>query len=362
MFIDELEIHVKAGRGGSGCVSFRREKFVAMGGPNGGNGGHGGSVLIRVRPEFNTLLPLRNQKHYRAGRGANGRGSNMTGANGEDKLLEVPLGTIVREQETGTILGDLTTVDSEIIVAKGGRGGKGNRHFASATHRTPRFAQPGEDGEELRILLELKLMADVGLVGFPNAGKSTLIGRISAARPKVADYPFTTIEPNLGVVPVSGYKSFVMADIPGIIEGASDGAGLGLRFLRHIERTSLLLVLIDPSDPNHPPHENYAVLSGELTAFSPKLKTKPRVVAFTKSDLDHDVQDSMAEVTAALERDRIPYFHISAFNGTGTKQLIATLFAMIESEKAKLVESEEADEAPEQSDEQANTVDPLDEL
>jgi len=361
MFIDELEIHGKAGRGGAGCVSFRREKYVEFGGPNGGNGGHGGNVIIRVRPEFNTLLPLRNQKHYRADRGRNGKGSDMTGANGADRILEVPVGTIVRDKETGTILADLTAVDDRIVVARGGRGGKGNRHFVSATHRTPRFAQPGEEGEEWHILLELKLMADVGLVGFPNAGKSTLIGRLSAARPKVADYPFTTLQPNLGVVPVSDYRSFVMADIPGIIEGASEGAGLGLRFLRHIERTSLLLILIDPADPTRGPRENFAVLTKELTTFSPKLETKPRVVAFTKSDLAREPDQELNALIAELERDCIPHFTISAFTGAGTKAMLTTLFEMICAEKAKqAVLAPEIVGEPELQPVKA--VDPLDEL
>ena len=293
MFIDELEIFVQAGHGGNGCVSFRREKYVEFGGPDGGNGGDGGSVTLRVREDFNTLLPLRTQKHYRAERGRNGRGSNMTGACGEARVLEVPPGTIVRDRETGTILGDLVRVGQEIIVAHGGRGGKGNKHFASATHKTPRFSQKGEAGDELWLKLELKIVADVGLVGFPNAGKSTLISRLSQAKPKVADYPFTTLKPSLGVIPVSGYDTIVMADIPGIIEGAHEGAGLGIRFLRHIERTSLLLLLVDPADFERDVDETYRVLLNELNSFSPRLAAKQHVVAFTKSDLVHDREDEI---------------------------------------------------------------------
>ena len=329
MFVDELEIYVEAGHGGSGCVSFRREKYVPFGGPDGGQGGDGGSVLIRVKPELNTLLPLRNRRHYRAGKGGNGRGGNRTGATGRSLVLEVPAGTIVRDRETGTIVGDLTRSDDSIVVARGGRGGKGNKHFATATHRAPRFAQPGEPGESLWLKLELKVLADVGLVGFPNAGKSTLIGRISAAKPKIAAYPFTTLEPHLGVVAVNRIESFVVADIPGIIEGAHEGAGLGLRFLKHIERTSLLLILIDPTDPERNPEDNYRALLEELGAYSPKLRAKKTVAAFTKADVGCPREEDLHALMASLEKDGVPCFRISAVRGDGIKDLIYGLNELV---------------------------------
>lgn len=369
MFIDELELYAQAGNGGNGCVSFRREKYIEFGGPDGGNGGHGGSVIVRVRPEFNTLLPLRTQRHYRADKGTNGRGSNMTGANGKDLVMEVPRGTIVRDRETGTILGDLTKNDSEIVVARGGRGGKGNRHFASSTNKAPKFCQPGEEGEELWLKLELKIMADVGLVGFPNAGKSTLISRISAARPKVADYPFTTLVPSLGVVSAGSYESFVVADIPGIIEGAHEGAGLGLRFLRHIERTSVLLVMVDPSDPERGPEETYNVLINELASFNARLANKTRMVAFTKADVPHERDEEMAALTARLDRDGETYCFISSVRGDGLDDLVFSLKDRIAEEKARQpTVEEEAEEAAEESSEEAATteetqeIDPLDEI
>jgi len=360
MFIDELELYVEAGHGGAGCVSFRREKYVAFGGPNGGHGGEGGHVTIRVKPEFNTLLPLRGRKHYRAGRGRNGKGSDMTGAGGRSLNLDVPKGTIVRDRETGTILGDLTREGDKIVVARGGRGGKGNRHFASATNKAPRFAQPGEEGDTLWIKLELKIVADVGLVGFPNAGKSTLISRLSAARPKVADYPFTTLVPNLGVVPVNGYESFVVADIPGIIEGAHEGAGLGLRFLRHIERTSLLLLMVDPADPERGPEECYRVLRNELVSFSARLENKQHVVAFTKSDLVYGREDEVARVAAELDREGTPHFTISAVSGDGLKNLVQHLYTMIQEDRAARPILAEIDDEIDTAEDK--TIDPLDEI
>lgn len=360
MFIDELEIFVQAGKGGTGCVSFRREKYVEFGGPDGGNGGHGGNVVLVVNPALNTLVPLRTLKHYRAGHGGNGRGSNMTGANGKNLVLEVPRGTIVRDRETGTILGDLTEKNDEIIAASGGRGGKGNKHFATATHKAPRFAQPGETGDELWLKLELKVMADVGLVGFPNAGKSTLISRISSARPKVADYPFTTLEPNLGVVSVGGFESFVVADIPGIIEGAHEGAGLGSRFLRHIERTSLLLLLIDPSDPSRGPDETYSVLLNELENFSERLRLKRHVVAITKSDVVHGRDDEMESLLARLANENIPHFIISSVSGDGLGQLLPFLNETIKEEHARMPEP--LLEEMEEEEEVDEDIDPLDEI
>ncbi|MDJ0838545.1 MAG: GTPase ObgE [Acidobacteriota bacterium] len=359
MFIDELEIFVQAGDGGNGCVSFRREKYVEFGGPNGGDGGKGGDVIIRVKPEYNTLLPLRTQKHYRAGRGVNGKGSDMTGADGRTRILEVPRGTIIRDRDTGTIIGDLTAADDQVIVAHGGRGGKGNRHFATAANRAPRFAQSGEDGEELWLKLELKMMADVGLVGFPNAGKSTLIRKLSHARPKVAEYPFTTLKPSLGVVGVHGYKSYVVADIPGIIEGAHNGAGLGLRFLKHIERTALLLVMIDPGDPERDVRTTYEVLLNELNSFSERLRRKRYAVAFSKSDLIHDRGDEVAELAAELKAEQVPCFTVSSMNGEGMEELKYALYDMLTE-----IRTEEGAPAPviEKEETAGPALDPLDEI
>lgn len=360
MFIDELEIYVQAGHGGGGCVSFRREKYVEFGGPDGGNGGNGGSVILRANPALNTLLPLRTLKHYRAEHGGRGRGSNMTGANGQDLVLQVPRGTLARDRETGTILGDLTQGRDEIIVAHGGRGGKGNRHFATATHKAPKFAQPGDQGEEFWLKLELRIMADVGLVGFPNAGKSTLISRISSARPKIADYPFTTLEPNLGVVAAGGYESFVVADIPGIIEGAHEGAGLGSRFLRHIERTSVLLVMVDPSDPARGPEETYQILLRELANFSERLRQKSYAVAFTKADVPHEHAEEVARMQADLKLQGIPFFVISSVTGEGLERLVPHLNETIKAERAKLPVTPFLED--EEDSEELEDVDPLDEI
>lgn len=366
MFIDELEIYVKAGKGGNGSTSFRREKYVEFGGPDGGDGGHGGSVVFTVDPAFNTLMPLRNVRHYRAEHGGNGRGSNMYGASGSDLELKVPPGTMIRDRESGNLLGDLTQVGDRVIVAQGGRGGKGNKHFASSTNRAPRFAQPGEDGEERWLKIELKIMADIGLVGFPNAGKSTLISRLSAAKPKVADYPFTTLKPSLGVVKVSIDESFVMADIPGIIEGAHEGAGLGLRFLRHIERTRLLLLLVDPSDPNRDAHDCYHILRNELDAFSKKLGRKPFAVAITKSDVEPDEArlEKMTELIAELDKNQIPHYHISSVTGDNIETIRFGLHDLLKAHPRQLDLEEEIDDADEEEETPAaddqTPIDPLD--
>lgn len=362
MFIDELEIFVKAGSGGSGCTSFRREKYVEFGGPDGGDGGDGGSIRVVVRTDFNTLLPLRSRRHYRAGNGTNGKGANMTGARGEDLVLEVPPGTLIRDRETGVVIGDLTRDGDSCTVAKGGRGGKGNRHFASATMRTPRFSQPGQPGEELWLRLELRMLADVGLVGFPNAGKSTLISRISAAKPKVADYPFTTLRPSLGVVAASAFESFVVADIPGIIEGAHEGAGLGLRFLRHIERTSLLLMLVDPVDPERDPLTCYEVLRRELESYSPRLAEKAFMVAFTKADIVQEPSTELIGLQQKLEGEAIPWLLVSSVRGDGIRDLVRQLHDMVKLEKQRAPEPAADDLEPEPEPPSQSTLDPLDEI
>jgi GTPase len=283
MFVDYTVIHVVAGTGGSGAEAFRREMGVAHGGPSGGDGGRGGSIILRADPQLATLLDYRYQQHYRAERGQHGQGKNRTGRDGEDLVLRVPIGTVARDAESGELLGELLEPGAEFVAARGGRGGRGNAAFATATRQAPRHWEPGEEGEERRIALELKLIADVGLVGKPNAGKSTLLAAMSAATPKIADYPFTTLTPNLGVVKLSAGRSFVMADIPGIIEGAHEGKGLGLRFLRHIERTRTLAFMI-PVDAEDPQAE-FDVLREELTAYSAELAAKPYCVILTKIDV-----------------------------------------------------------------------------
>lgn len=288
MFIDLVEIYVKAGNGGKGAVSFRREKYVPKGGPDGGDGGKGGDVVIVSDPNMSTLLDYRYKRKYVAENGENGMGALKTGKSGDDIILRVPVGTVVKDKETEEILFDFTEPHQKFIVAKGGKGGRGNTHFKSPTNQAPRKAEPGQPGEERWIILELKLIADVGIVGFPNAGKSTLISMISAAKPKIADYPFTTLEPVLGLVQYKDFKSFVVADIPGIIEGASEGKGLGLKFLRHIERTKILLFLIDASSEN--PFKDYKVLVKELKSYSPELLKKPHLVAISKMDLIQEIE------------------------------------------------------------------------
>jgi GTP-binding protein len=283
MFLDHAVIEIKAGRGGEGVSSFRRESYEPMGGPDGGDGGKGGDVVLRVDTQLSTLMDYRYRQHYAAERGNKGEGGNRTGRSGEDLVLRVPPGTVVRDADTGETLAELVEPGDEVVAARGGRGGRGNTRFATATHQAPRHAQPGEEGEERRIELELKLIADVGLVGEPNAGKSTFLSAVSAATPKVADYPFTTLTPNLGVVQLSGSRTFVVADIPGIIEGAHEGKGLGHQFLRHIERTRTLALMI-PSDALEPQQE-YDKLMAELRAYSEELAAKPHCVVFTKGDL-----------------------------------------------------------------------------
>lgn len=321
-FIDEAVIDVEAGAGGSGVVSFRREKYVPKGGPDGGDGGKGGDVVIEVDPNLSTLQDFRYRTRYKAARGEHGSGNNRTGAEGADVVLKVPPGTLIREAESGEKLADLTGAGERSIVARGGRGGKGNAFFARATRQAPRFAQEGEPGERRRIALELKLLADVGLVGSPNAGKSTLLSRVSAARPRIADYPFTTLTPNLGVVAPDAERSFVMADIPGLIEGASEGRGLGIRFLKHLERTRVLCFLIDVTTAD--PRAEYEALKGELGAWSPGLLALPRVVAWSKADL--------AEPPDGVEfPDALATHVISSVTGRGLDALVNDLWARVRS-------------------------------
>jgi GTP-binding protein len=319
-FIDEAVIDVEAGHGGSGLVSFRREKYVPKGGPDGGDGGKGGDVAIEVDPNLSTLQDFRYRTRYRAGRGEHGGGNNRSGAEGEDVVLRVPSGTLVREAETGELIVDLTQAGERAVVARGGRGGKGNAFFARSTRQAPRFAQEGEPGESRRIALELKLLADVGLVGSPNAGKSTLLSRVSAARPRIADYPFTTLTPNLGVVSPDAERSFVMADIPGLIEGASQGRGLGVRFLRHIERTRVLCFLIDVTHPD--PRAEYESLKAELGAWSPALLALPRVVAWSKADLGEPPSTVAFQDAAATHV-------ISSVTGRGLDALVNDLWTRV---------------------------------
>ena len=327
MFIDEARILVKAGNGGNGCLAFRREKFVPKGGPSGGDGGRGGDVTLVASEHQNTLLQFRFNPEHKAGRGRHGEGSNKTGADGASLEVEVPVGTVVYDDATGERLYDFTRAGESFTVARGGRGGRGNQHFATATHQAPTEHEPGRAGEERRLRLELKLLADVGLVGFPNAGKSTLISRISAARPKIADYPFTTLEPNLGVVQLPDFRTFVVADIPGLIAGAHLGHGLGVQFLRHIERTRLLVHLVDVSDATgRDPVEDFEIVMGELASFSEELVRKPMMVVASKMDVAQDATRVEALRRLAAERN-LPFFKISSATGLGIDEL---KFAMAE--------------------------------
>ena len=321
-FIDEVKIHVKAGDGGAGCVSFRREKFIPFGGPNGGDGGKGGDVIFRVSPNLSTLLDLRHQPHQKAGSGKNGMGKDRHGAYGDDLVILVPQGTLLKDAETGEVLVDLAEPGQEVLVLKGGRGGQGNARFATSTHKAPRFAQPGEPGEERWLRLELKLMADVGLLGLPSVGKSSFITKVSAARPKIADYPFTTLVPNLGVVPYKDYRSFVLADIPGIIEGAHAGAGLGHRFLRHVERTRLLLHMLDLSwMPERDPIREFEMINRELASFSQELAEKRQVIVFNKIDLPQ-VRENMQQLLPWFAERDLKVFPVSAATGEGIPALL----------------------------------------
>lgn len=334
MFVDEAKIYVKAGNGGNGCVAFRREKYVPRGGPSGGDGGNGGSVYLEANPNDNTLLRYRYNREFKADRGRHGEGSNCTGHSGEDLTLQVPVGTLALDDQTGESIADLATPGQRVLVARGGRGGRGNQHFAKPWHQAPREHEDGFPGEERHLRLELKLLADVGLVGFPNAGKSTLISVISAARPKIANYPFTTLEPNLGVVNADGRtgkesreigRTFVVADLPGLIEGAHLGAGLGIRFLRHVERTRLLAHLIDTSDANaDDPVHSFEVINGELAAFSESLTQKPMIVVATKLDATTD-RARLEVLRDYCKKHGLEFHSISAAAGDGLKELVRSI-------------------------------------
>ena len=321
MFLDHLTLHVEAGHGGAGAVSFRHEKFAEYGGPDGGDGGLGGSVSFRADRSLNTLNPFRNQRAFSAGRGMAGAGGLCHGSDGANILLDVPLGTVLRDAASGELLAELLEPGQIVCVARGGRGGQGNNHFKSSTNRTPRHAQPGEDGEIRDVELELKLIADVGLLGFPNAGKSTLVSRVSAARPRIANYPFTTLEPQLGVVAVDELVSFVIADIPGLIEGAAGGAGLGIQFLRHVERTRLLLHLVDLADPMVEPEDAVKVIQAELEAFSPVLAAKPCWLVGTKLDALQDPDRRVRFEALCRARGQEPIL-ISGVTGEGIRPLV----------------------------------------
>lgn len=337
MFVDHVQIHLKAGDGGNGCVSFRREKYVPFGGPNGGDGGRGGDVILVANPQINTLNYFQRHRRFRAGTGQNGRGKDQTGADGADCRIEVPLGTVVRHAATGHLLADLTQPGQEVCVLKGGRGGRGNARFATPTNQAPRYAENGEPGPEMLVELELKLIADVGLVGMPNAGKSTLLAASTRARPKIADYPFTTLEPMLGVVALEDDISFVMADIPGLIEGASQGKGLGHDFLRHIERCRVLIHLVDGTSEN--PLGDYKKINAELAAFGHGLANKPQLVAFNKMDLPQ-AQSRWPAFERALKRTGVTALALSATTRQGLRELLyCTAQILGESPPVELVEA-----------------------
>jgi GTP-binding protein len=342
MFIDEADIHVYAGDGGDGAVTFRREAHVPRGGPSGGDGGNGGSVILRARPGLDTLMDFRGRHHWRATDGRPGRSKDMAGAAGDDLVIDVPPGTLVYDANSGLLIKDLNRPGMEAVVARGGKGGRGNARFATATHQTPREAEPGTPGEQRRLHLELKLIADVGLVGLPNAGKSTLLARLSAARPKVADYPFTTLQPHLGIVEADPDHRFVMADLPGLIDGAHKGVGLGDAFLRHIERTRMLVHLVELEPHAHEsPADAYRAIREELAAYSAELAAKPELVALTKADLLPGEDGARADLADAIGR---PVLAISSVTGAGLRQLVAAVFERLAEVRAD--EGEDEADAP----------------
>jgi GTP-binding protein len=347
MFIDEANIRVKAGDGGNGCVAFRREKFVPRGGPSGGDGGKGGDVIMESSERHNTLVHFRFNPEYKAERGRHGEGSNRSGREGADVVLKVPVGTILYDADSGERVHDFTRPDERIVIARGGRGGRGNARFATSTHQAPREAERGRPGEERAYRLELKLLADVGLVGYPNVGKSTLISRISAARPKIADYPFTTLEPNLGVVAVGEEPepiSFVVADIPGLIEGAHQGTGLGTQFLRHIERTRLLVHLVDVSDASGRPDpvSDFDVIMNELASFGAGLEKKPMLVAASKIDVAN--KQKLSKLRQFCRREKLKLFPISGVTGEGIDKLKFAMAERVEAIRRKESTAETAED------------------
>jgi GTP-binding protein len=369
MFVDEAKIYVKAGDGGNGCMAFRREKYVPRGGPSGGDGGNGGSIYVEANPNDNTLLRYRYNREFKGERGRHGEGSNCTGQSGGDTILKVPVGTLVFDEEGGQLLADLKTPGQRILVAQGGKGGRGNQHFAKPWHQAPREKEEGQLGEERRLRLELKLLADVGLVGFPNAGKSTLISVISAARPKIANYPFTTLEPNLGVVNADGGtgghgselgRTYVVADLPGLIEGASEGAGLGIRFLRHVERTRLLAHLIDTSDSAEmDPVKAFEIIEGELAAFSGAMLEKPMIVVATKLDATTD-HTKLEELRKFCGEKNLKFHAISAPTGEGVKELVRAMADALDRIPKQELTEDEAIEAGDENTDAAAYEDPDD--
>jgi GTP-binding protein len=326
LFIDEVRISVSAGDGGNGCIAFRREKYIPKGGPFGGDGGHGGSVYIQADDSYNTLQHLTGHHHWKGQRGGHGEGKKCHGKNGEDCIVPVPPGTMIMDATHGIVLKDLTENGDRVCVARGGKGGRGNARFATPTNQAPREAEPGGKGEQRELFLQLKLIADVGLVGKPNAGKSTLISRLSAAKPKVAAYPFTTLTPSLGIVEIAGYRRFLMADIPGLIEGAHDGAGLGLEFLRHIERTKIILHMIDICPPTGDPVSDYFGIRGELEAYSPALAAKPEIIVANKMDLT-DADEHLAAFSKGIGKEVFP---ISAVTGDRLTPLTERIWAVLQ--------------------------------
>ncbi len=343
MFIDEARIRIKAGDGGNGCMAFRREKFVPRGGPSGGDGGHGGDILMSSSLSHNTLVHFRFNPEYKAQRGGHGLGSNCSGYAGEMTTLKVPVGTLLYDDLTGELIHDFSRPDETIIIAKGGRGGRGNQHFATSTHQAPREHELGRAGEERAYRLELRLLADAGLVGYPNVGKSTLISRLSAAKPKIADYAFTTLEPNLGVVSVGDWpheQSFTVADLPGLIEGAHLGAGLGIQFLKHIERTSVIVHLVDVSDSTDRPNpvDDFKVITEELRSFDPALAERPTMLVAAKADVANP--DKLKKLAAMAKRRKLPFHSISAVTGEGVEALKYALAEMVATHRPVQIEAE----------------------
>ena len=346
MFLDEARIRIKAGDGGNGCMAFRREKFVPRGGPSGGDGGHGGDILMSSSLSHNTLIHFRFNPEHKSQRGGHGLGSNCSGFAGESTTLQVPVGTVAYDDMTGELLHDFAHPDETIIVAKGGRGGRGNQHFATSTHQAPREHELGRTGEERVLRLELRLLADAGLVGYPNVGKSTFISRVSAAKPKIANYAFTTLEPNLGVVQIGDYphtESFTIADLPGLIEGAHLGAGLGIQFLRHIERTSVIVHLVDVSDSTDRPDpvDDFKVITAELKSFDASLPTRPTVVVATKVDVANP--EKLKKLAAMAKRRKLPFFAISAVTGEGLEPLKYTIADLVRTHRPVDIPAPELD-------------------